>query len=164
MAVVLDEYLSLVDEVICPSARSAVQRGSYKMPRMIFVNLPVTDLGRSTSFYEAIGGTKNSKFSDDTGSCVVLSDAIFVMLLTHDKYRNFESRPIADAHKTSQVLLAISEESREIVDRVLDRAEKAGGRADPNPPQDHGFMYSRDFADPDGHTWEVFWMDPAAVA
>jgi uncharacterized protein len=128
------------------------------------VNLPVADLGRSTSFYEAIGGTKNAKFSDDTGSCIVFSETIFVMLLTHDKYRMFESRQIADAHKTSQVLLAVSEDSREAVDAVVNKAGPAGGRADPNPSQDHGFMYSRDFADPDGHTWEVFWMDPAVAA
>lgn len=134
------------------------------MPKMIFVNLPVTDLERSTSFYEAIGGIKNPKFSDETGSCIVFSDTIFVMLLTYDKYRTFESRPIADAHKTSQVLLAISEDSREAVDSVLGKVGDAGGRTDPNPLQDHGFMYSRDFADPDGHTWEVFWMDPTVAA
>ena len=90
------------------------------MPKMIFVNLPVTDLARSTSFYEAIGGTKNPKFSDETASCIVLSDTIFVMLLTHDKYRNFEERPIADAHKTSQFLLAITQDSREAVDSIAD--------------------------------------------
>ncbi len=134
------------------------------MPKMILVNLPVADLGRATSFYEAIGGTKNAKFSDETGSCIVLSETIFVMLLTHPKYRIFESRPIADAHKTSQVLLAVSEDSREAVDRVLEKVPGSGGKADPNPAQDHGFMYSRSFADPDGHTWEVFWMDPAAAA
>jgi predicted lactoylglutathione lyase len=133
------------------------------MPKMIFVNLPVTNLARSTSFYEAVGGTKNPKFSDETASCVVLSDTIFVMLLTHDKYRNFEERPIADAHKTSQFLLAITQDSREAVDSIATTAAGAGGRADPNKPQDHGFMYSRSFADPDGHTWEAFWMDPAAM-
>jgi predicted lactoylglutathione lyase len=89
----------------------------------------------------------------------VFSDTIFVMLLTHDKYRIFESRPIADAQKISQFLIAISEDSRAEVDGVVDRVAGAGGRADPNPAQDHGFMYSRSFADPDGHTWEVFWMD-----
>jgi predicted lactoylglutathione lyase len=129
------------------------------MPKRIFVNLPVTDLARSTSFYEAIGGRKNSQFSDDTGSCIVLSDTIFLMLLTHEKYANFESRPIADAQKTSQFLIAISEENRDAVDSVVGLVASAGGRADPNPAQDHGFMYGRSFADPDGHTWEVFWMD-----
>ena len=134
------------------------------MPKMLFVNLPVTDLGRSTSFYEAIGGTKNPKFSDDTASCIVFSETIYVMLLTHEKYRNFESRPIADAHKTSQMLLAVSEDSRDAVDNLVNKVEAAGGKEDPNSAQDHGFMFSRSFADPDGHTWEVFWMDPAAVA
>jgi predicted lactoylglutathione lyase len=133
------------------------------MPKMIFVNLPVTDLARSTSFYEAIGGTRNPQFSDDTATCIVLSDTIFVMLLTHDKYRMFESRPIADAQNTSQFLIAISEDSRDTVDNVIGRVASAGGRSDPNPLQDHGFMYSRSFADPDGHTWEVFWMDPAVT-
>lgn len=134
------------------------------MTKMVFINLPVADLARATTFYEAIGGTKNPKFSDETASCIVLSDTIFVMLLTHDKYRGFESRPIADAHRTSQFLLAITHEDRQAVDAVLAKAGSAGGRADPNPPQDHGFMYSRSFADPDGHTWEAFWMDPAAAA
>jgi hypothetical protein len=134
------------------------------MPKRIFVNLPVANLTQSTSFYEAIGGTKNQQFSDETGSCIVFSETIFVMLLTHEKYANFESRPIADAHKSSQFLIALSEDSREAVDGVIDRVTRAGGRADPNRPQDHGFMYGRSFADPDGHTWEIFWMDQAPVA
>jgi len=142
----------------------AEQQRKTEMPKMIFVNLPVVDLGRSTAFYEAIGGTKNPQFSDETASCIVFSDTIYTMLLTHEKYATFESRPIADAQKTSQFLIAVSEESRDAVDGVIDRVAGAGGRADPNPLQDHGFMYSRSFADPDGHTWEVMWMDPAAIA
>lgn len=134
------------------------------MPKMIFVNLPVTDLPRATSFYEAIGGTKNPQFSDDTASCIVISDAIFVMLLTHEKYSQFTSRPIADAHKTSQVLLTLSQDSREAVDDSVSRAKQAGGTPDPNASQDYGFMYGRSFEDPDGHVWEVMWMDPAAAA
>jgi predicted lactoylglutathione lyase len=133
------------------------------MPKMIFVNLPVTDLPRSIKFYEAVGGTKNPQFSDDTGACMVFSETIFAMLLTHDKYSSFTARPIADAHSTSQFLIAISAESRDEVDAVVARAGAAGGTADPNPSQDHGFMYGRSFEDPDGHVWEVFWMDPAAV-
>ena len=133
------------------------------MPKMIFVNLPVTDLPRSTKFYEAVGGTKNPQFSDDTAACMVFSDTIFVMLLTHDKYSSFTARPIADAHKTSQFLIAISADSRDEVDAVVGRAGSAGGAVDPNPVQDHGFMYGRSFEDPDGHVWEVFWMDQAAV-
>jgi predicted lactoylglutathione lyase len=134
------------------------------MPKMIFVNLPVTDLARSTKFYEAVGGTKNPQFSDDTAACMVFSETIFAMLLTHDKYSSFTSRPIADAHKTSQFMIAISADSRDEVDAVVGRAGSAGGKVDPNPSQDYGFMYGRSFEDPDGHVWEVTWMDPAAIA
>ncbi|MDQ6437165.1 VOC family protein [Mesorhizobium sp. LHD-90] len=133
------------------------------MPKMIFVNLPVTDLARSIAFYEAVGGTKNPQFSDDTAACMVFSETIFTMLLTHEKYRSFTKRPIADAHKTSQFMIAISADSREEVDAVVGRAGSAGGVVDTNPSQDYGFMYSRSFEDPDGHVWEVVWMDQAAV-
>jgi predicted lactoylglutathione lyase len=133
------------------------------MPKMIFVNLPVADLPKSTRFYEAMGGTKNPQFSDDTASCIVISDTIFAMLLTHDKFRQFTARPIADAHRTCQVMLALSAGSRADVDLVVGKAGAGGGKADPNPAQDHGFMYGRSFEDPDGHIWEVFWMDQAAV-
>ena len=131
---------------------------------MIFVNLPVTNLARSVAFYEAVGGTRNPQFSDDTSACMVLSETIFVMLLTHAKFAVFTTRRIPDAHQTAQVLLALSKESRAEVDAVVAKAASAHGEADPNPQQDHGFMYGRSYADPDGHIWEVFWMDPAAVA
>ena len=134
------------------------------MPRLIFVNLPVADLARSTAFYEAIGGERNPQFSDDTATCIVLSEAIHVMLLTHDKYRQFTTKPVADAHAASQVLLCVSEESREAVDRTIERAGAAGCPIDPGPVQDHGVMYGRSFEDPDGHHWEVMWMDAAAAA
>ncbi|HEY5723162.1 MAG TPA: VOC family protein [Allosphingosinicella sp.] len=133
------------------------------MPRMIFVNLPVTDLGRSTAFYEAIGGAKNPQFSDDTATCIVLSETIHTMLLTHDKYRQFTSKPIADAHSTSSVLICVSADSRDSVDAMVGRAASAGGKADPGPTQDFGFMYGRSFEDPDGHHWEVMWMDMGAA-
>ena len=133
------------------------------MPRMIFVNLPVTDLERSTAFYEAVGGTKNPQFSDDTASCIVLSETIHAMLLTHDKYRQFTSKPIADAHATSAALICLSADSREAVDAIVDSAPGAGGRADPGPKQDYGFMYGRSFEDPDGHHWEVMWMDMSQI-
>lgn len=129
------------------------------MPKMIFVNLPVRDLARSTAFYQALGATKNDQFSDDTASSMVFSDTIYAMLLTHEKYGQFTSKPIADAKKTSQVLIAITAESRAEVDSVLDKAKGAGGLVDPRPAQDYGFMYSRSFDDLDGHTWEVVWMD-----
>jgi uncharacterized protein len=133
------------------------------MPRMIFVNLPVADLKRSTAFYEAIGAVKNPKFSDDTASAIVFSDTIFAMLLTHDKFRQFTTKPIADAHKTSQVLLCLSADSREGVDEMVNRASAAGAVLDPTPQQDYGFMYGRSFEDPDGHIWEIMWMDVAAA-
>lgn len=134
------------------------------MSKMIFVNLPVTDLPRSVAFYEAVGATKNPIFSDDTAACLVFSDTIHAMLLTHEKFSSFTDRVIPDAHKTAQVLICVSEESREAVDAVHDRAVQAGGRADAVAVQDYGFMYSRAYADPDGHIWEVMWMDPEAAA
>jgi predicted lactoylglutathione lyase len=133
------------------------------MAKMIFVNLPVTDLARSTAFYQAIGAEKNPQFSDDTGSCMVFSEAIYVMLLTHDKYRQFTPKKIADAKATSQVLICLSADSRGAVDDMIGKAQGAGGGADPGPKQDYGFMYGRSFEDPDGHHWEVMWMDVAAA-
>jgi predicted lactoylglutathione lyase len=134
------------------------------MAKMIFVNLPITDLARSTAFYEAVGAIKNPQFSDDTAACMVFSDTIFVMILTHDKYRQFTSKPIADARQSSEVLLALSTDSREAVDDTVAQATGAGGKADPGPVQEHGWMYGRSFEDPDGHHWEVMWMDAAAAA
>ena len=133
------------------------------MPKMVFINLPITDLARSTAFYEALGGIKNPKFSDETSACIVFSESIQAMLLTHDKYRRFTSRPIADAQATSAVLIALTVDSRGEVDATIDRAVASGGRADPNPIQDHGFMFGRSVQDPDGHVWEIFWMDAAAA-
>lgn len=133
------------------------------MAKMIFVNLPVTDLAKSTAFYEAVGGTKNPMFSDDMSSCMVFSETIHAMLLTHAKYSMFTKRPIADARNTSAVLIATTVDTKEDVDRIVDRAAATGGKADPNPKQDHGFMYGRSYEDPDGHVWELFWMDPSAV-
>ena len=133
------------------------------MPKMIFVNLPVRDLAAAIAFYEAIGAVKNPQFSDHTAACMVFSETIYVMLLTHEKYRGFTTKPIAD-RGVSEVLIALAHDSRGEVDAVLDRGVAGGGRADPNPVQEHGFMYSRSLEDPDGHVWEMFWMDPAAVA
>jgi predicted lactoylglutathione lyase len=133
------------------------------MPRMIFVNLPVTDLARSIAFYEAAGATQNPKFSDDKSMCMVFSDTIYVMLLTHEKFAEFTRRPIADAHATVQTLLCLSADSRDHVDSIVETAAAAGGNSDPNPKQDYGFMYNRSLEDPDGHIWEIMWMDPAAA-
>ena len=134
------------------------------MPKMIFVNLPVRDLAASTPFYVALGGTVNPQFSNDQAACVMLSEAIGVMLLTYDHYRQFSQRPIGDARRESQALLALSVDSREAVDATVTAVAAAGGHADPNPVQDHGFMYGRSVEDPDGYVWEVMWMDPAAMA
>lgn len=133
------------------------------MAKMIFVNLPVRDLAASTGFYVALGGEVNPQFSDDRSKCVMLSDAIGVMLLTHEKYGEFTQRPIGDARKESQALIALTMDSREAVNQTLDRAVAAGGKADPNPAQDHGFMLNRCAEDPDGYVWEIFWMDPTAM-
>ena len=134
------------------------------MANMIFVNLPVADQQRSIAFYKAVGAEQNMQFSDETAACMVFSDAIHVMILTHDKYRQFTSKPIADAHASSQVLLCLNTSSRDEVDRITQSAGAAGGKADPGPVQDHGWMYSRSFEDPDGHHWELVWMDMAALA
>ena len=131
------------------------------MAKMIFVNLPVSDLARATAFYQAVGASKNEQFSDDTASCMVLSDTIHVMLLTHDKFRQFTPKKIADAKTSSEVLICISADNRNAVDEIVGQAQAAGGRVDPGPKQDYGFMYGRSFEDPDGHHWEPVWMDPA---
>jgi len=131
------------------------------MSKLIFINLPVTDLARSMAFYEAVGARNNPQFTDDTAACMVLSDTIHVMLLTHDKWRQFTSKPIVDAHNQAQVLLCLSAENRDAVTTMVDQAAAAGGQSDPTPTQDFGFMYGRSFEDPDGHIWEVMWMDTA---
>ena len=134
------------------------------MAKLIFVNLPVSDLERANAFYQAIGAVKNEQFSDHTASCMVFSDTIHAMLLTHDKYRQFTPKKIADARTTSEVLICLSADSRAAVDDMIGRAKAAGGVLDPTPQQDHGFMYGRSFEDPDGHIWEVMWMDVEAAA
>lgn len=133
------------------------------MSKLIFVNLPVADLQRATAFYEAVGATKNNQFSDHTASCMVLSETIHVMLLTHEKFLKFTPKKIADARQTTEVLIAISADNREAVDETIAKASAAGGKADPGPKQDYGFMYGRSFEDPDGHIWEVMWMDVEAA-
>lgn len=133
------------------------------MPKMIFVNLPVADLARATAFYEAIGATKNEQFCDHTASYMVLSETINVMLLTHEKFLQFTPKKIADSRQTTEVLIAVSAESREAVDEMVGKAGASGGNIDPGPKQDYGFMYGRSFEDPDGHIWEVVWMDVEAA-
>ncbi len=133
------------------------------MPKMIFVNLPVTDLERSMRFYEAVGFTNNPQFTNEQAAAMEWSDTIKVMLLTHDFWRTFTDKKIVDAKASAQVSLAISRDSREEVDEIVEAAAGAGGRADPGPRQDLGFMYSRGFEDPDGHIWEPVWMNPAVA-
>lgn len=132
------------------------------MTRMIFVNLPVADLPASVAFYEALGFTNNPRFTDDTAACMVWSEAIHVMLLDHAKWRTFTTRPIPPP-TSSEVSLALALESRAAVDAMNAAAAANGGSADVNPMQDLGFMYGRDLADPDGHIWGPFWMDPASM-
>ncbi len=133
------------------------------MSRMIFVNLPVSDLSQSRRFLEALGAVNEPKFTDETAACMTFSESIHVMILTHDKFRQFTPRPIADATSGTEVLLCLSADSRESVDTAVSRAEAAGGTADPAPKQDYGVMYGRSVADPDGHIWEIMWMDAAAA-
>lgn len=128
------------------------------MPRTIYVNLPVTDVARSTAFYEALGFTKNAAFSNEQASAMVWSDAISVMLLDHTFYATFTDKPIADTRATSAVLNCLSFEDRAAVDAFHAAARKAGG-AEPRAIEDQGFLYGGAIEDPDGHTWETMWMD-----
>jgi len=134
------------------------------MAKLIFINLPVGNLARATAFYQAIGAVKNAQFSDDTASRMVFSDAIHAMLMTHDKYRQFTTKQIADAKTTSQVLICMSAVSRAEVDDLVSKAENAGGMIDPSPQDDYDFMYGRSCEDLDGHLWGVNWMDFEAIA
>jgi len=129
---------------------------------MILLNLPVRDLAASTAFYVALGGMVNPQFSGENSTSLMVTDAIGVMLLTHDHYRQFTKRPIGDPRRDSQVLIALTVDDRDAVDATLTRAVAAGGRADPNPAQDLGFMYNRHIEDPDGYVWEIVWMNPSA--
>ena len=131
------------------------------MSKMIFVSLPVTDLPRSMAFYEALGFTKSAQFSGEAVACMVWSEAIRVILLTHDTWKTLTTRPIPPS-TSSEVGLALSFDSREAVDAAHDAAVSNGGTADINPVDDYSFMYGRDFTDPDGHVWGAKWMDPAA--
>jgi uncharacterized protein len=128
----------------------------------IFVNLPVADLDKSKDFYTRLGFSINEQFTDENASCVVISDAIYVMLLTQEFFRRFTPKSIVDARSATETINAISASSRAGVDELADRALAAGG-SQTNPPQDEGYMYSRSFSDLDGHLWEVMHMDPSAV-
>lgn len=128
------------------------------MSQQIFINLPVRDLAKAKSFYTALGAVNNPQFTDDTAACMVFSETIFVMLLTHEKWATFTQKPIA-APTQSEVMLALSCADRATVDKMLMAVTSEGGNPDVNPKQDLGFMYNRSFEDLDGHIWEAFFMD-----
>lgn len=128
------------------------------MAKQIFINLPVRDLPKAMALYSAIGAVNNPQFTDDTAACMVISDTISVMLLTHPKWATFTQKPIADA-RHSEVMLALACDDRQAVDAMLRAVAAQGGSPDVNPPQDLGFMYNRSFEDLDGHVWEAFYMD-----
>ena len=132
------------------------------MATKIFVNLPVNDLGRSVEFFTALGYEFNQQFTDETATCMIVADDIFVMLLTYDKFRTFTPNEICDATKSTEVLVCLSCESRGEVDQMVRKAVAAGGRIY-NEPQDHGFMYAHGFQDLDGHIWELVHMQPGAL-
>lgn len=132
------------------------------MATKIFVNLPVKDLQKTKDFFVMLGFEFNAQFSDDTGACMIVSEDAYVMLLTHPKFKEFAPQPIANANESTEVLVALSCESRAKVDEMVAQAVVAGGRIY-SKPKDYGFMYGHSFQDLDGHVWELFYMDPSAV-
>jgi predicted lactoylglutathione lyase len=132
------------------------------MNTKIFVNLPVKNLARTREFFSALGYTFNPQFSNEQAACMVIGPDIYAMLLVEEFFQTFTNKPVADATRTTEVLLCLSCESRAQVDEMVAKAVASGGRA-PNPRQDLGFMYSHGFEDPDGHVWELAWMAPEAV-
>jgi predicted lactoylglutathione lyase len=132
------------------------------MATKIFVNLPVKDLEQSIAFFTKLGFTFDAQFTDDTATCMIVGEDIFVMLLTHEKFKTFTPNPICDATKSTEVLVCLSIDGRERVDDMVRQAVAAGGRTY-NEAQDHGFMYAHGFQDPDGHIWEVIHMEPSAI-
>ncbi|MDP9311924.1 MAG: VOC family protein [Chloroflexota bacterium] len=132
------------------------------MTTKIFVNLPVQDLQRSIQFFTELGFSFNAQFTDETATCMIVSDNIFVMLLTHDKFKAFTPKAICDATKSTEVLIGLSADSREQIDALVRKAVAAGGSTY-NEPQDHAFMYGHGFQDLDGHIWELIFMEPSAI-
>ena len=130
--------------------------------RKLFVNLPVRDLKRSVEFFTKLGFTFNPQFTDDTGTCMIVSDEAFVMLLEDSRFRDFTRKQIADTSTHTEALFAITCESRAEVDGMMETALAAGAKQAMDP-LDHGFMFTRSFYDLDGHHWEIFWMDPSAL-
>jgi predicted lactoylglutathione lyase len=143
-----------------PTIRNAATKPTT--PRKLFVNIPVRDLQRSIEFFEALGFTFNTQFTDATATCMLVGEDAYFMLLTTERFKDFSKRPVGDARKETGALFAISVDSREEVDALVKNAVAAGG-SHAADPQDQGFMYAWSFYDLDGHHWEVFWMDPAAI-
>ena len=129
------------------------------MARKIFVNLPVQDLKISMNFFSSLGFNFNQQFSDDTAACMIITEDIYAMLLTHAKFKEFTPNPICEATKNTEVLVCLSCDSRAAVDEMVRKAIAGGGKTY-NQPQDHGFMYGHGFQDPDGHIWELIYMEP----
>lgn len=132
------------------------------MSKTLFISLPVANLSVSTAFYKALGFSLNPQLSNEDGSAMVWNEAVQVMLVTHAKWRSFTQRPFPPAGSCA-LMLSLALESRAAVDAMNEAAAAHGGQADVNPMEDHGFMYTRDLADPDGHMWAALWMDPAAA-
>ena len=132
------------------------------MPQQIYVNLPVDDLEKSIAFFTALGFQFNPAFTDDSATCMIIGDNIFAMLMIRERFKTFTPKPVVDATKSTEVLIAISRETRADVDSIVRKAVAAGGSTY-NEPQDHGFMYAHGFQDLDGHIWEVMFLDPAAL-
>ena len=132
------------------------------MPAKIFVNLAVKDLNKSVEFFKKLGYSFNQQFTDETASCMVISEHIYAMLLTEAKFKEFTPKQIADASKTTEVLTCLSAESKDAVNQLVDKALAAGG-TETRPPQDYGFMFVRSFNDLDGHIWEIAWMDESSI-
>jgi predicted lactoylglutathione lyase len=131
------------------------------MASQIFVNLPVKDLKRAVDFFTALGFSFNPQFTNENATCMIVSDSNFIMLLVEPFFQTFTPKPICDASRNTEVLVAISLENREAVDRIMAKAIAAGAKT-PNPPRDYGFMYQHGFEDLDGHLWEFFYMEPQA--
>ncbi len=132
------------------------------MATKIFVNLPVKDLAKSIEFYTQLGYTFNPQFTDEMATCMIISEDIYAMFLTHEKFKSFTTKEICDTTKYTGALISLSCESREQVDELVDKALAAGGSTS-GEPTDHGFMYSHDYEDLDGNGWGLFWMDPSVA-
>ncbi|MDB5003330.1 MAG: glyoxalase/bleomycin resistance/extradiol dioxygenase family protein [Mucilaginibacter sp.] len=132
------------------------------MATQIFVNLPVKDLNRSVAFFTKLGYTFNPQFTDEKATCMIISDTIYVMLLTETFFQTFTKKEVVDAHKAVECSIALSADSKDAVNKMVDKAVAAGGTI-PNEASDYGFMYQHSFDDLDGHHWEFVWMDPNGV-